>query len=97
MEAFASGLPVITVTEGGVKDLVQPGVTGMLVRARDPEALADATLAALADPARLRSMGRAASSCAKTRTWPMVIDGLLREYSAVTGTSLRSGRSEIYS
>ena len=97
MEAFASGLPVITVNEGGVADLVQPGITGMLVPARDPEALAEATLEALSDPSRLRDMGRAGRSFAKARTWPMVIDGLLREYAEVVGASMTDGRSGFYS
>lgn len=97
MEAFASGLPVITVNEGGVKDLVQPGVTGALVPARDPDAFAEATLEALADRSRLRNMGSAARSFATTRTWPMVIDGLLREYAEVTGSSVRAARSGIHS
>lgn len=97
MEAFASGLPVITVNEGGVADLVQPGVTGMLVPARDPEGLADATLEALSDPSRLRRMGRAARSFAKERTWPMVLDGLLQEYAEVVGTGIRTGGGEIFS
>lgn len=39
MEAFASGLPVISVNEGGVKDLVQPGVTGALVPRGTPTRL----------------------------------------------------------
>ena len=88
---------VITVNEGGVADLVQPGITGMLVPARDPEALAEATLEALSDPSRLRDMGRAGRSFAKARTWPMVIDGLLREYAEVVGASMTDGRSGFYS
>lgn len=97
MEAFASGLPVITVNEGGVKDLVQPGVTGTLVPARDPEALADATLEALADRSLLRNMGNAARTFARTRTWPAVIDGLLRQYAEVVGGSMHAARGGIHS
>lgn len=97
MEAFASGLPVIAVNAGGVKDLVQHGVTGTLAPARDPDAFAEATLRALADRSRLRNMGSAARTFARTRTWPMVIDGLLREYSELVGASMHAARSQIYS
>jgi glycosyltransferase involved in cell wall biosynthesis len=43
-EALACGLPVITTTNTGASDLVQPGVNGEVVAIRDAEALAAATL-----------------------------------------------------
>lgn len=39
MEAFASGLPVLVSAVGGVSELVKDGVTGLLVKPRDPESL----------------------------------------------------------
>lgn len=48
MEAMASGLPVVATDVGSVASVVADGVTGMLVRAREPRALADA-LATYAD------------------------------------------------
>jgi len=43
-EALASGLPVITTTNTGASDLVQPGINGEVVPIRDPRALADGAL-----------------------------------------------------
>jgi glycosyltransferase involved in cell wall biosynthesis len=56
IEAMAAGRPVIATSVGGVPDLVQDGATGLLVPARDPEALA----AAMARLYRLDEAERAA-------------------------------------
>ena len=45
LEAMAAGLPVIATRVEGVPELVQPGVTGWLVPARSPAALATALIA----------------------------------------------------
>jgi glycosyltransferase involved in cell wall biosynthesis len=58
VEALAAGRPVIALDEGGVRESVEPGVTGAFYERNDPEALAEAVLAfdALAvDPAVCRA------------------------------------------
>ena len=60
VEAFASALPVIASRLGSLADLVEHGVTGLLVEPADPGALARAMQWALAHPDRMREMGRAA-------------------------------------
>ena len=60
LEAMAFGKPVIGAESGGVPDLVQNGVNGLLVPPRDQEKLADALNLLLSDPAlrlRLGSQG----------------------------------------
>ena len=42
MEAMASGLPVVATNVGGLRELVLPGRTGLLVPAGSPQALAEA-------------------------------------------------------
>ncbi len=61
------GVPSIASDLGGVRELVRPGETGALVRPSDPEALAEVTVALLADPAHRRSLGRAARDLARER------------------------------
>ncbi len=60
MEAAACGVPVVATRVGGVAELVEDGVTGLLVPSRDPIALAGALERLLRDPARAREMGDAA-------------------------------------
>ena len=59
IEAMAAGRPVVATEVGGVPDLVEHGVNGMLGRAGDPSATAEAIAALLADPERRRVMGEA--------------------------------------
>jgi glycosyltransferase involved in cell wall biosynthesis len=60
MEYMASGLPIVATAVGGVPDLIEPGVHGLLVAPGDPVALAGAVARLLRDPAAARAMGRRA-------------------------------------
>jgi glycosyltransferase involved in cell wall biosynthesis len=50
LEAFASGLPVISTRAGGIPYLVKDGVTGLLVDIGDSEALAERVIKLVKDP-----------------------------------------------
>jgi glycosyltransferase involved in cell wall biosynthesis len=60
LEAMASGLPVIATQVGGNPEMVEDGVSGLLVPARDPGALTAALRSYLSDP-HLRSLHGKAS------------------------------------
>lgn len=62
LEAMASGLPVIATDVGGSAELVEPGQTGDLVPAADPEVLAQRILAYLRHPESARMAGLAGRS-----------------------------------
>jgi glycosyltransferase involved in cell wall biosynthesis len=59
IEASASGVPVVASRVGGVPEAVRHEQTGLLVRPRDVEALAEACIALIDDPKRRREMGLA--------------------------------------
>jgi len=60
LEAMAWGRPVVASRVGGVAELIEDEVSGLLVPARDPAALAEALQRLLADPALRARLGQAA-------------------------------------
>ncbi len=85
VEAMAAGRPVVASRAGGIPELVQDGRTGLLVEPDDPEALAAALLALLADPERCRVMGAAARNEVAARwTWQLAAQRLRAVYASVT-------------
>lgn len=59
LEAMNYAKPVIGCQSGGVPEVVEHGVTGLLVEPEAPAALAEAVVSLLQSPARLREMGLA--------------------------------------
>ena len=60
MEAGACGVPVVATRVGGIPELIEDGVTGILTAAGDPAAFADALGHLLEEPILRKSMGQAA-------------------------------------
>ena len=60
LEAMSSGLPVVATDVGGVREIVEEGLTGLVVPALSDDAFAGAAVAILRDPQRRADMGRAA-------------------------------------
>jgi glycosyltransferase involved in cell wall biosynthesis len=59
IESLASGCPVVATRVGGVPDVVEDGVDGILVNVGDLDALAGALSRLAADPELRRQMGEA--------------------------------------
>jgi glycosyltransferase involved in cell wall biosynthesis len=59
IEAMAAGKPVIAAAHGGLLEIVEPGVTGLLVKPKDEGALADAMERLLGDTELCLNMGQA--------------------------------------
>jgi len=60
LEAMACEVPTIGTAVGGVPELIQDGITGLLFPVGDVDAMAQAAVALLKDRDRLQSMARAA-------------------------------------
>ncbi|MHB1935796.1 MAG: N-acetyl-alpha-D-glucosaminyl L-malate synthase BshA [Acidobacteriaceae bacterium] len=59
LEAMACEVPTIGTNVGGVPELIQTGITGLLFPVGDVEAMAAAAVGLLRDPDRLKEMARA--------------------------------------
>jgi glycosyltransferase involved in cell wall biosynthesis len=77
MEAMAARLPVVATSVGGVPELVEDGVTGILVPAGDTDALGQALARLAHDPERRRAMGVAAG----VRATRFSVDAMVASYS----------------
>lgn len=89
LEAFASGLPVVSTAVGDIPAMVRHQSTGLLVPEHDPEALASAITALLEDPLEAFRMTRRARREVDKYTWPQVGShwaDIYRGYSESTST-----------
>ena len=57
VEAMSTHTPVVATAVGGVGEIIQDGITGLLVPPSDPEKLAEAMLYLLEDSANVQCMG----------------------------------------
>ncbi len=81
LEALATGLPVVALRAGGVGSIVENGVTGTLVAPEQPpQALAEALITLVNDPARRSDFALAAREYAVEQTWDSIMSRLRGNY-----------------
>lgn len=66
LEAMSFGLPVVSMRVGGIGDLLDGGVEGLLVNPGDTAAMADSLARVLTDPQLAKELGRAARKKVQT-------------------------------
>ena len=80
LEAAATGIPVVTTESTGARDAVVAEVTGLLIPPGYPEAIVEAVVKLLRDPARRFQMGRAARAWVVEHYSEERVLGLTAEY-----------------
>jgi D-inositol-3-phosphate glycosyltransferase len=75
LESSACGTPVVASNVGGLMTLIEPGVNGLLVDERDPDAWADA-VEAVVDPEITTSVSTSAVLLAREYTWRAAAESL---------------------
>ncbi|MFW2382039.1 MAG: glycosyltransferase [Acidimicrobiales bacterium] len=88
LEASACGTPVIASAVGGLRTLVDSGVTGFLMEERDPDRWAAHVDLLLDDPLLARRMSISAAARARTYTWSTSAGRLRRIYADVSSRAL---------
>jgi D-inositol-3-phosphate glycosyltransferase len=80
LEAQACGTPVVAAAVGGLRFVIENGVTGYLVEGHDPADHADRILALLDDPAAAGRMGAAAIERSMRFSWESTANEMLSVY-----------------
>jgi glycogen(starch) synthase len=88
LEAMWAGLPIVASRTGGILDVIEDGVNGLLVPPGDPEALARAIDRLLADRALAYRLSEGARARGKDYDWEVLAERVLRVYRGVTAGHL---------
>jgi glycosyltransferase involved in cell wall biosynthesis len=87
LESLASGVPVIGADQGGVRENLRDGLTGLIVPAGQPEGFAESVVRLVLDREQRRAMGEAARAFAVGRDWARELDALEQAYARLSTAS----------
>jgi D-inositol-3-phosphate glycosyltransferase len=90
VEAQAAGTPVVASAVGGLRSVVQDGVSGRQVRGHDPAVWADVLTTTLADPAARGPWRANARRVAERYGWDATAEQVLKVYALASEHRLRA-------
>jgi glycogen(starch) synthase len=93
LEAATAGAPLVVSDTGGLREVVETGVTGLRATPDDPAAWADAISAQLRDEVAARRMARVARSRAAGSTWAAAAASTADVYARAAAEERRLQRS----
>lgn len=85
LESFASGMPVVSTSAGGIRCIVTHGKNGLLVPRNDHEAMASLAIQLLESPEQANTIARTAYEECSAYTWPAVRESWLAVYARLVG------------
>jgi D-inositol-3-phosphate glycosyltransferase len=91
LEAQALGTPVVAASVGGLREIVEDGVTGLLVEGHEAGGYARAMAEVLQDPVRLAEMGDEARRRAARFTWRRAVDRVAAIYDRLSAAGQPPG------
>ena len=91
IEALSRGMCVVATDVGGMHDMIEPAVSGMLVPAGNPHAVAAAALGLMNDLERARDVATAAAARARQYTWELTATKTAAFYSECIEAKRRRG------
>ena len=95
LEAMACSLPVVATAVGGNTELVNEGITGMLVPSENPELMAAAIEQYVDNPQRRDQHGAAGRARVEQHfSMDAMVNGYLRVYGAMTQSRMQSDPAE---
>jgi glycosyltransferase involved in cell wall biosynthesis len=90
LEAYASGLPVVSTAAGGIRAILTHGEHGLLASVNDHHTLAEHVLSLLESPALVEKLTRAALDTCADYTWSAIREQWLRAYHSVLRAEART-------
>ncbi len=85
LESFASGMPVVSTSAGGIRCIVSHGKNGLLVPRNDHEAMASLAVQLLESPELAETIARNAYEECSAYRWPAVREAWLATYVRLAG------------
>jgi glycosyltransferase involved in cell wall biosynthesis len=74
IEAQALGVPAVGTRVGGIPDVIEDGVSGLLVPQKDPEAIAQAVIHLCKNPELARRLADGATSRLSRFDWDRIVE-----------------------